>query len=65
MEGPNWIDWRVDILEGLIYHDKRYHELSIDGIIDRLKKIDHLTPLGNFEEDELRKRLKLKNHDLR
>ena len=49
MERPNWIDWRVDILENLIYHDRRYHGLSIDGIIDRLKKFDHLTPYGNFE----------------
>ena len=65
MERPNWIDWRVDILENLIYHDRRYHGLSIDGIIDRLKKFDHLTPYGNFEEDELRRRLELKNNNLK
>lgn len=58
---PNWIDWRVDILENLINVDERYHGLTIDRIIGRLKKYEHLSPEnlgGNYEELELRKRLK-------
>ncbi len=56
---PNWIDWRVDILEDLINADERYNNLTIDQIIDRLKKFSHLSPEnigGDFEEEELRRR---------
>jgi hypothetical protein len=60
MKRPNWIDWRVDILERLVKADERYDNLSIDQIIDRLKRYNHISDFGgDFEEEELRNRLKL------
>lgn len=61
---PSWIDWRVDILQDLIAADSRYHNLTIDEIIERLKKFNHLSPIEvgeNFEEEELRDRLEKSN----